>query len=202
MPGFCKHFCLDVSPAHGRHSRSCNQHQQKQQQPPDPAEPCVILKLPTTSVTWEPPIWELQVWNPSPVGCWGSAALALCEQHLHMHFLHTSFFFVCYLFVLSCSLKVSDGNQNLLALFKRYCGSPGRARNSQRNCSIIPRSAKAAGCLTSLCTQECLTRVTSLALENLYNPLPATVSSAESGPSKNTHVVIYDFGLPSKSFPK
>lgn len=57
---------------------------------------------------------------------------SLSWQHIHRHFLCTSFFFlfVCCLFILSHSPKVPDGNQNLLALFKEYCGSPERAQKT------------------------------------------------------------------------
>lgn len=76
----------------------------------------------------------------------------------------------------------------------RYSKDAGRAQKSPRETAW---SAKPAGCLSSLFAQECPTSVTSLAtLENLYN----SVFSWVSPPPKNTHVVIYDFGLPSNSF--
>lgn len=66
-------------------------------------------------------IQELLVRKP----CWGLCITS--EQHLqniqhtYVHFFCSTVQFVCYLSVLNCNLKVSDGNCILLRLFKRYC---------------------------------------------------------------------------------
>lgn len=72
-------------------------------------------------MTLELLIQELLVRKP----CWGLRITS--EQHLQSiqhtsaHFFCSTIQFVCYLSVLNCNLKVSDGNCILLSLFKRYC---------------------------------------------------------------------------------
>lgn len=138
MPGFCKHFCLNVSTSHGMHSRYYNQHQQKQRQLSAPAKLCVILKQCTTfqwhvvSVTTSLKALPCEMFR---ISCFRFVWAALAEFTAHSssaHFLSSTVQFVWYLLVLSCNQKDSDGNHSLLRLFKRYCGFPGSAQKPEK----------------------------------------------------------------------
>lgn len=197
MPGFCKHFCLDfvlfLLPMAGRAGTATSTSKSSSS-----CQTCwAVCHSEAThnlSDTWTTNLGTTRLKSLS-CGCWGSAALALCEQSSICTgiFWALPFFFFFAAF-LSCSLKVPGGNQNLLALFKGYCGSPERAQKTpekwQHHIITSKISRVSHQCYQFGCTGKLLKSTASKSVFSWVSP------------QKNAHVVIYDFGLLSNSFPR
>lgn len=129
--------------------------------------------------------------------CWGLHITS--EQHLQntqrtsAQFLCSTTPFACYVFVLSCNLKVSDGNCILLRLFKRYCGSPGSAHKTREAALPYYNQQRKQG-NARVSHQLVYTRMSHQCCQpgHREKPLQSTLSNSVFSwvsPQNNTHVL-------------